>query len=170
MRILKCSRSLFCCCGWIEKLQVDAKLVVVGHKSDLVEQLAIKYADMMPNHLSFVGDVNASTIRNFLSHARALLLPSKYESFSYAILEAFASGVPVVVSNAVPTELVANGHNGFIVHSFDPLHYALKLSNLFNTPDESWNTFSENAIKKDSEFSYLKIAKKYEMLITRSQN
>jgi glycosyltransferase involved in cell wall biosynthesis len=55
-----------------------------------------------------------------LCKAKALILPSSYETLSYVTLEAMACGTPVIVSSAVPEEAVINNFNGIRVNSFNP--------------------------------------------------
>jgi glycosyltransferase involved in cell wall biosynthesis len=59
-----------------------------------------------------------------LCKARALILPSSYEGFSYITIEAMACGTPVVVSNSIPEEVVINNFNGIRMNSFNPKPYA----------------------------------------------
>jgi len=95
-----------------------------------------------------------------------LILPSKYEAFSYVVLEAFGSGLPVVVSDAVPYEVVLDGYNGFRVHNFEPNEYATRLASLL-TDDGVWREISRNALKTANDYSHIKIAKDYENIIAR---
>jgi glycosyltransferase involved in cell wall biosynthesis len=104
---------------------------------------------------------------DLLSSSKALLLPSSYETVGYVILEAFASGLPVIVSQAIPSEIVSDSQNGFVVPSMDAAKYAAKLSILLSD-DSLWTSLSKQAIKTASEFDHLKIAKEYERLIETS--
>jgi glycosyltransferase involved in cell wall biosynthesis len=99
-----------------------------------------------------------------LCEAKALILPSSYESFGYVALEAMACGTPVIVSNAVPDEVVINGFNGIRVGSFNPEDYANALESLFKN-DELWLRLSKNGLEFVKQFNYIEIAKKYIDLI-----
>ncbi|MGB9614544.1 MAG: glycosyltransferase family 4 protein [Fervidobacterium sp.] len=128
-----------------EKCYPNVKLIVIGSRNAYVENLTSKYKDMM-------------------AHAKVLMLPSWYETFSYVVLEAFASGLPVVVSSAVPSELVKNEYNGFRLHSYEPGPYAEKIKTLLND-DNIWSSISKNALKTASEYSHIKVAWCYQHTI-----
>ena len=148
----------------LEKLGVNARLIVVGPRERYAENLAEKYRYLIPKRLSFLFGADTCTLRNLLSHAKVLLLPSKYETFSYSVLEAFASGLPVVVSEAIPEEVVCDGYAGFRVQGFNPAQYALRLQILLGD-DSVWGRMSRNALKYAANFSHVEIAKKYEKII-----
>lgn len=151
-----------------KQMNIQEKLVIVGSKNTNIEHLMLKYRNLIPEHLEFMLPPVSSSkaLRNLLSHSKALLLPSKYEAFSYAVLEAFASGLPAVVSYAVPSELVQDGYNGFRINSLDPAKYATVLATLFKD-DTRWCNTSANALKTANNYSHLKIAKTYESMIEK---
>ncbi|MEM4472861.1 MAG: glycosyltransferase family 4 protein, partial [Archaeoglobaceae archaeon] len=104
-----------------------------------------------------------------LSSSKALILPSSYETFSYAVLEALACGTPAIVSEAIPDEVVINGFNGFRVRSFNPDDYAKTLLKIFENNDE-WYRISKNAVEFSKQFDHIEIAKRYLSLISTSES
>jgi len=84
------------------------------------------------------------------------IVPSFYESFSYAALEALAYGTPVVASNTVPRTLVAHGINGFRADARD---YAKLSGYVFKllTNDDLWSEMSRNALRHVKRFSTDKV-------------
>jgi glycosyltransferase involved in cell wall biosynthesis len=81
-----------------------------------------------------------------LCKAKALFLPSSYESFFYVALEAMACGTLLVVSNAVPEEVVISNCNGIRVNSFNPVDYANALKKLL-IDEEQWLKLSRNGLE-----------------------
>lgn len=68
----------------------------------------------LDNSIEFLGWVD--DIPGVLNSADVFVLPSKNEGLPRSILEAFASGLPVVATDAGGTkELVTDGENGFVV-------------------------------------------------------
>ncbi len=59
--------------------------------------------------------------------ADALLLPTPYDAFGLVVLEAMASGLPVIVSReAGAAELITHGENGLILDHKDELPHLMK--------------------------------------------
>lgn len=86
--------------------------------------------------VSFAGQVDHSTAREYIRNARCLVLPSHSEAYPNVILEAMASGVPVVATRTggVPS-LVQDGKTGFLVTAGCPDELTGALAKL--TGDES---------------------------------
>ncbi len=58
------------------------------------------------------------TVEQYYAASDVLLLPTPYDAFGMVVLEAMASGLPVIVSaNAGASELIDDGRNGFILRN-----------------------------------------------------
>lgn len=67
--------------------------------------------------------------------AAVCILPSVWENFPYALLEAMACGAPVVATSCGGfPELIENGVSGFLVPVNDPKALALRISELLADP------------------------------------
>jgi alpha-1,3-mannosyltransferase len=68
------------------------------------------------NDVIFSGGVPHKDVWRFLAKSDVLLLSSEYEGFGISVIEALATGMPVVVNDLDSMhEIVKNGRNGFIV-------------------------------------------------------
>jgi glycosyltransferase involved in cell wall biosynthesis len=85
----------------------------------------------------FLGRASAGQVRHLLSRARALVVPSTYEGMPLVILEAMASGVPVVASrvSGIP-EVVVDGETGWLVPCEDPVALGAALAEAAGDPAE----------------------------------
>lgn len=108
-----------------------AKLLIVGewqreHYVDLARSLRV--SDLV----TFAG--KSSAVQKFYSAADVLILPSLYEPFGLVVLEAMASGVPVVVSKcAGAAEVIRDNVNGLLLEDpSNPKMIAAKVSRLLN--------------------------------------
>jgi glycosyltransferase involved in cell wall biosynthesis len=93
---------------------VSLKLVGTGDAEDSLRSLA---ADLdVADAVNFTGFVSRADMPNVYRQADIFALPSQNEGMSIALLEAMASGLPVVVTDTGGTlELVQQGTNGFVV-------------------------------------------------------
>jgi glycosyltransferase involved in cell wall biosynthesis len=104
------------------------RLVLLGH-GPLYDFMQLKSRKLNLN-TEFLGHVPPFKIRRFLSSSRYLILPSWAEPQGLVILEALASGTPVIGSNsgAIP-EMIVSGHNGWLFEPGDPSSLAQTISN-----------------------------------------
>jgi glycosyltransferase involved in cell wall biosynthesis len=128
----------------------EVKLVIIGMPSGIPSDEIVEFRGLLP----------PISIPNILCRSKALLLPSTYEALPYVTLEAMACGTPVVVSSAVPEEVVINGYNGIRVNSYDPRDYADALESLLRD-EELWLRLHSNGLRFVKQFDHISVTKKY---------
>jgi len=138
---------------------LNLELAIVGSRRHEVEVLARE-----KDFVRTLFDIDEREKISILCSAKALILPSSAETFSYVTLEAMACGTPVVVSSAVPEEVVADRFNGIRVGSFDPRDYASALERLL-LDEELWLRVSRNGLEFVRQFDHIRIARRYEELL-----
>ena len=82
------------------------------------EQKQFIHAHELTSHVSYVGQIDEATLIELYNAADCLLAPSLYEGFGFTILEAMASGTPVITANVTAMPEVA-GEAAILV---DPLN------------------------------------------------
>lgn len=144
------------------KKSIPSKLLLVGDGPErhMAEELCRELGIF--EETRFLG--KQQDMEDIYAIADLFLLPSEYESFGLAALEAMAAGTPVVATNAggIP-EIITHGKNGYLSEVGDVeqmSHHAISiLDNL-----QSLKTFSEEARKQAESFDIHKIVPKYEDL------
>ena len=84
----------------------------------------------------FAGFRNQSELPGCYAAADVLVLPSEYEPFGLVVNEAFASGIPAIVSDRCGAvgDLVIDGVTGFVYRAGDVNALAAHLGNLMRDP------------------------------------
>lgn len=136
-----------------------AELYIIGSKNPQVERLI----EGKP-YIHALFNASEREKIDILCRAKALILPSPGEVFSYSTLEAMACGTPPVVSSAVPEEVIIDNVNGLRITSLNPSEYAKALERLFRD-DELWSRLSRKGLDFVKQFDYVEIARKYVNLI-----
>ncbi len=147
--------------------EIPSWLVMVGDGPDRPEAEDEVRRHGLEARVQFLGKID--NVAPLLASADLFLLPSSSESFGLSALEALASGVPVVGTNAggMP-EVVRNGETGFLcpVGDVDGMTRAA-LSVLGD--NDKWLAMSElGAADARARFSLNEIVTQYEHLYTTS--
>jgi glycosyltransferase involved in cell wall biosynthesis len=89
------------------------------------------------HHISFTGSLPPDAVIAEMQEAALLVLPSQcYETFGRVVVEAYACGMPAVVSRiGGPQELVAPGETGLLFDPGDAADLAGKLQTLLSDGD-----------------------------------
>jgi glycosyltransferase involved in cell wall biosynthesis len=94
----------------------NARLVIVGSRNANAERIEALAADLgVRERLVMVDHVPYAEVAAYYGMASVYCLPSAYEGFPFTILEAMASGTPVVASD-IPgiDEQISHGANGLL--------------------------------------------------------
>lgn len=93
-----------------------------GYLEDLVKRLDLQ------KYVTFIGKVPNERIPEYMVASDIFVLPSLSEGFPVTVLEAMASGLPVVTTDVrgLP-EIVKEGENGFLVKPEDPREISKKV-------------------------------------------
>jgi glycosyltransferase involved in cell wall biosynthesis len=102
-----------------------------------------------------LGSVPAETVRGEMSRASALIVPSIwYENFPRTIVEAFASGTPVIASRiGALAEIVREGETGLLFEPGNPRDLADKMAWALAHPEEMGEMGRKARAQYEAEFS-----------------
>src|SRR3954470_1904503 len=148
--------------------QLPAKLLMIGDGPERPAMEVLAKESGVQDDVRFVG--KQEQMEEILLVSDLFLLPSEYESFGLAALEAMAAKVPVVSSNAggLP-EININGETGFSANVGDVAamsNYAIKIL----SDEELFLKLKEGAYKQALRHDITNIVPKYEKLYSRFCN
>lgn len=136
----------------------DIEIIGGGDLESLVKDFAEKNVK-----ITYHGFQSKGFIVEKMKQAKALLFPSVwYEGMPLVILEAFSTGLPILISNIDNlNELVKDGYNGWHFEAANAKNMAEKMQEIQNTPN--YENFCKNARKTyEQQYTPEKI---YEQLI-----
>ena len=134
----KGQRDLIDAVGLMRMASLDVQLVIVGD-GPLGPELKAQAASLgVSEYVLFIGVRSASEIRHLLLESDVFVLPSVSESVGIAVVEAMASGVPVIATDVkgVP-ELVEHQVTGLLCRAADPMALAKSIQWLIENPTET---------------------------------
>lgn len=152
---------------------VDARLVIVGD-GPLGGALRRKAARMgMEGKVVFLGAKTHEELPEIYASADVFCAPSvtaadrDKEGFGLVILEAMASGLPVVASRSGGiTELVRDGWNGLLVEERDSRGLAANINRVFTDP-EIYSRLIVNMRDTVRKYDYSQVGREYADIIGR---
>ena len=104
-----------------------------------------------------LGTVNDSTLRSLYRGAAALVYPSRYEGFGLPVLEAMASGTPVIASRAASIPEVL-GEAGVLLDPDAPQAWADAIVRVMTDPEQQARMRSAG-VARAAEFSWTRTAR-----------
>jgi len=138
------------------------RLVLVGEGPEeknlksLTEQLKLKGC------VEFVGQIPNERVPEYMVASDVFVLPSLSEGFPIVILEAMASGLPIVATKVTGLpEIVKDGENGLLVEPRNPQQIAEKVLLLFED-NELREKISRNNKKEAKKYSWETIVQSLE--------
>ncbi len=112
----------------------------------------------LSDRVVFLGAKNQDELPDFYRAAEALLMPSDYESFGMAALEAMSCGTPVIASQVGGLAfLLRNGENGLHVPTRDPQALAEAIGRLLSDRTER-DRLAVNAAVTAQDYTWPRIA------------
>ena len=144
---------------YVIKEILDVHLILTGKGGLLNGYKKLANNLGIQNNTTFLGFVEDNELLKYYASCDIYVFPSWREGFGQVILEAMASGTPVICADKPPmSEIVGNGGLTFKVD--DPKDLAKKIIYLLNNRDELAR-LRENGLTRVKEYSWIQIAKVY---------
>lgn len=111
--------------------------------------------------VKFIGRVEHEQLAAYYQRSHVFVLPSKNEGMSNSVLEALASGLPLIVSGTGGmAELVTDGANGLFINPENTELFAIALVRIADEPEFSKSLGMESR-RRAEERSWNKVAKNF---------
>lgn len=143
----------------LSEYNIEPRLNIVGDgesKQEIYELIINKGLGRYINLLGIRNDVP-----ELLNSADIYLMTSKWEGLSISLIEAAASGLPIVASNVGSnSKIVKNNQNGFIIDSFEVDEYVTKILELIISQEKLYS-FSKESRRIAKQYSIENTSIKY---------
>jgi glycosyltransferase involved in cell wall biosynthesis len=139
----------------------EMHLIIIGEGAQRIEIEQLAQSLGISENVSLTGPQSQERVAEAMRHAKIFILPSIEEGLGVVLIEAIASGTPIVASNVGGISEVVDDSIGILVPpaNVDQLGKAI-LTILNSLPDE-WNYFHYNARKRAEElFDWTRIAER----------
>jgi glycosyltransferase involved in cell wall biosynthesis len=147
--------------------EVDTDLIIIGKKEGFItgDREAILKAKNLNSRITFTGYIEDDMLKQYVLHAKALILPSFHEGFGLPCLEAMACGCPVLASNAASLPEVC-GEAALYCDPYCAEDIAEKLKRI-NQNNSLRKKLQQNGYVRAKQFTWEKCAQKTVAVISR---
>jgi glycosyltransferase involved in cell wall biosynthesis len=117
--------------------------------------------DRIRRRVTLLGPADGQTVRRLHGRVRVAAFPTRYAIpvASATVMEAIASGTPIVGSSRLSRDVLVNGVNG-IVADANPSAMAIALGSVLNE-DALWLQLSAGARRMAQQFDAFRVARQY---------
>jgi glycosyltransferase involved in cell wall biosynthesis len=153
----------------LKKVNTNFTLTIIGDGS-LKEDLIRCISDhSLESTIHMMGAVNQDELIRKYSESDALILPSRWEGLPLTLLEAWAAGLPVIVSNVGGlTPLCEDMVNAIVIDPVDPQALCRAMRFLMNNRDLAQRLGSEGNQIVKTRYAWNSVNKMYENIYRQS--
>jgi glycosyltransferase involved in cell wall biosynthesis len=163
LSLRKGSRMIFPVATDLLRVRKDIFFAIIGKGPD-EEKLRSRSekSEILRPHMRFLGAVPNRDIQKYFAVSDVFFMPSQEEGFPRVILEAMASGIPIVASNVGSVaEIVPSSIKPFILHSDDTMGFARALNRILSQTPEEKQAQKKELRDKAKEFETATVAEKF---------
>lgn len=136
------------------------ELWIVGPVDNAIKQKLEKEASV-----KVFGKIINAQLSEIMKQAHVFVFPSFFEGFGLVILEAMASGLPVITTTAtVGTDLIENGKEGFVITPGDE-EQLIKYLHFFDANPGEITIMGKQARLKAEQYTWKEYGKRWEKII-----
>jgi glycosyltransferase involved in cell wall biosynthesis len=118
----------------IRTRDADCRLVIVGEGNAGARLRSLARALGLECAVHFTGPLPRSSVREWMHQANALVLASTHETFGVVLIEAMATGLPVLATRSGGPEEIVSPETGVLVPPDDELAFASAMGLLLRRP------------------------------------
>jgi glycosyltransferase involved in cell wall biosynthesis len=139
----------------------SVRLYVAGDINESTREAVDALPDRVRSQVTLLGDVDGQTLRKLHGQVRVAAFPTSYAIpvASATVMEAIASGTPILGSSLLSRDVLMDGANGLVVDT-NPSAMVIALRALLND-DALWSRLSQGACRMSERFDASRVARQY---------
>lgn len=147
--------------------ELNWQLTIVGDGPTKSKLLALSRSLHIGDRVHFAGITK--NVSDYYNNSDIFVFTSRSEGFPNALMEAYYFGIPCISTDCAfgPSDIITDGHDGFLIPVDDENALKEKLKTLMNQPFMRAK-FSENALNNSSRFEAATIADQWTALIDKT--
>lgn len=128
---------------------VDFQYLIIGDGEQKEELLYLIHDLGLSDKIKLLGKLSQIEINDYLLNSDVFLMPSVQEGFSNAVIEAQASGLPCIVSDAEGLEEnIESGKTGFVFRKRNIEDLAMLIERFNEISDTDYICMKKNAVER----------------------
>lgn len=127
----------------VSKTITNIKLLIVGDGPEKEKLINLSKESGINNIIEFLGAISREELSEYINKADAFVLPSKYETFGIAYIEALACGLPIITSKCGGPEDFFSGEIGYMIPNTNVNELKNAMINMIN----NINKFDPNNLR-----------------------
>ena len=135
-------------------LMENCELFLIG-EGELKKQFNEKIESLNISHkIKLVNRQQGTQLKKYYKASDVFVFPTNRDTFGYVVLEALASGLPVVCSeNAGASSFIENNKNGYVLHPQKDFTTSINriINNIDSMSKNAVNSISKHTIEKKAE-------------------
>ena len=138
-------------------------LVRLAGRGSLRTQLEEQAMELGINHIvSFLGRISREEMQEELQNACCFVLPTRYEAFGAVLIEAMATGMPVIATRSGGPDHIVSVENGFLVEPDNVKQLATAMERMM----QEYGSFNQDQIRSTTleRFGEKKVLERYRRL------
>jgi len=143
----------------LKEMDIEAHLSIAGD-GNLTQELQKQAVELgLSDRISFLSRVEPDELAKLYRESDLFVMSSLHEGMSNAMLEAMASGLPIVTANCEGVEELITD-NGIIVKDRTPKAFAQAIADIFKKPD-TYRAMADTSTIRAKDFSWSSVADEY---------
>ncbi len=120
----------------LKKKKITGFRIRLAGRGSLREALELQSEELgLSQEVEFLGRITRDAMQKEMQNANCFVLPTRYEAFGAVLIEAMASGLPVIATRSGGPDDIVNNENGLLIETEDAQQLASAMEQIMTSCD-----------------------------------